>query len=342
VSIVRLFSTPLCPWRNRGNSPIAVPFRPRGVFLLALLLSGFSLFAAPRFVVDDEVFEDTVLAAAAKLREAGALVRAETLRGQLNRPFAPVPLAPPATETLSPPDLYDRVRESTFAVGNIYRCTNCAQWHFNGAAAFAVGADGVLSTAYHVAAGTDEEADPKAGVFVVAADSAGRVFPVKEVLAADAESDTCLLRIEAKNLKPIALRAGARAGERIFCLSHPDGNYFLFSEGMVARVHWMHDVLGADVTDADTKQRAESSRPILCLNITADFAPGSSGGPVVDEAGNVVAQVQSIANFVDDDGKGAGPTVIGPVRYCVAAEEIIRLAEKHPAARPKKKSTKKK
>lgn len=312
--------------------------------LFALLAFAAASFGqnTPRFIVDDEAFEDAVITAAIKLQKTGTLMRADMLREQLTKTYSPVKLAPLATEKLSPPDLYDRVRQSTLAVGTVYKCTNCAKWHFNSAAAFVVSADGVVSTAYHVAAGTDEEADPKTGEYFVAADSKGNVFPVKEVLAADVESDTCLLRLDVTGLKPLGLRAGVRTGERIFCLSHPDGNHFLFSEGMVARVHWMHDVLGADVTDPETKQRAESSRPILCLNVTADFAPGSSGGPIVDEAGNVVAQVQSIANFVDDDGKGADPTVIGPVRYCVAAEEIIRLTEKHATPRSRKKFTKKK
>ncbi|MBI3881706.1 MAG: trypsin-like peptidase domain-containing protein [Verrucomicrobia bacterium] len=294
--------------------------------------------APPRFVVDDEAFEDTVIASAQKLMKQGKLVRADVLQKQLSRIFSPVKFAPPSSQKLAPPELYDRVRESTLAIGTVYECTNCSDWHFNSAAGFVLTEDGVVSTAYHVANGKDEEANPKTGSFLVAANSTGKVFPVKEILAADVESDTCLLRIEATGFKPLALRTGARTGERVFCLSHPDGNHFLFSEGMVARVHLMHDVLGADGAD-DKPERA--SRPILCLNITADFAPGSSGGPVVDEAGNVVALVQSIANFVDDDGKGASPLVVGPVRYCVSAEEIVRLTQPHdPPA--KKRRTKKK
>ena len=312
------------------------------VLLLSLALGHWSLAAEtgppPRFVVDDEAFEDTVIATAQKLVKQGKLIRSDVLQKQLTRSFSPVKFAAPSAEKLAPPDLYDRVRESTLAIGSVFKCTNCSDWHFNSATGFVVAEDGVVSTAYHVAAGKDDEADPKFGSFLVAADSAGKVFPVKEVLAADVESDTCLLRIEATGLKPLALRTGVRTGEKIFCLSHPDGNHFLFSEGMVARIHLMHDVLGADGAD-DKPERG--SRPILCVNVTADFAPGSSGGPIVDEAGNVVAQVQSIANFVDDDGKGPGPLVVGPVRYCVSSEEIVRLAQKHEPPSKKKRPRKK-
>jgi hypothetical protein len=69
------------------------------------------------------------------------------------------------------------------------------------------------------------------------------------------------------------------------------------------------------------------SRPILCLNVTTEFAPGSSGAPVVDEEGNVVGQVASIADAgereVGDTNAPASPSV--PVRFCTASEELMRL-----------------
>ena len=73
--------------------------------------------------------------------------------------------------------------------------------------------------------------------YLIAADDAGRVFPVQSVLAADTESDTCFVKIDAPGLKPLPLRPGVRAGERVYCLSHPGGYFFMFTQGMVARVN---------------------------------------------------------------------------------------------------------
>jgi hypothetical protein len=68
-------------------------------------------------------------------------------------------------------------------------------------------------------------------------------------------------------------------------------------------------------------------RPVLLLNITAEFAPGSSGAAVVDTYGNVVGQVASIADAGEspdgDQNKAASPSV--PIRFCTASEEILRL-----------------
>ena len=295
-------------------------------FLLALALFTAAPLAraeAPRFVVDDEAFLDQVCAAAFKLKDAGQLVPLETLQCQLNRQFTAVRSAPEAEQKFFPPDLYERLLQSTLAVGDFYQCDACTNWHFNAATAFVVASNGVICTSFHVIGNGEEEPQGKPD-FLVAADHEGHVYPVREVLAADAEADTCLLKIDATGLTPLPLRTSARTGERVYCLGHPEGNHFLFSEGIVARLMRSRDVMSAFEPDGE---RTTKARPTLYVNVTAEFSPGSSGGPIVDEAGNVLAQVQSIANNVEGNGttNTEGMFVGGPVRYCVAAEEILRL-----------------
>src|SRR5262249_33600255 len=143
------------------------------------------------------------------------------------------------------------------------------------------------------------------------------------VLAADPDADACLLHIGATGLKPLPLRPGARAGESVYCLSHPGGYYFMFTQGLVARVSRSADLQ----KDEARHSKATHSRPVLLLTIPAEFAPGSSGAPVVDTCGNVVAQVASIADAGEsasgDDDQPARPSV--PIRFCTASEEILRL-----------------
>ena len=193
-----------------------------------------------------------------------------------------------AREKLAAPDLCDRLRQSTLAVGSYYKCPDCGEWHFNGSAGFVVGEGGIICTCCHVVTAEDEGVKES---YLIAADDAGRVFPVQSVLAADTESDSCLVKIDAPGLKPLPLRTGVRAGERVYCLSHPGGYFFMFTQGMVARVNLKRN----EVLDEHGHTNGMLTRPILFLNVTAEFAPGSSGAPVVDEAGNVVAQVASIA-----------------------------------------------
>ena len=46
-----------------------------------------------------------------------------------------------------------------------------------------------------------------------------------------------MLLPQAPDLKPLPIRPGARAGERVYCLSHPGGYHFMFTEGMIARLN---------------------------------------------------------------------------------------------------------
>jgi S1-C subfamily serine protease len=146
---------------------------------------------------------------------------------------------------------------------------------------------------------------------------------VQSVLAADMESDTCLVKIEAPGLKPLPLRPGVRAGERVYCLSHPGGYFFMFTQGMVARVNLKRN----EVFDEHGHTNGVLTRPILFLNVTAEFAPGSSGAPIADEAGNVVGQVASIADAGETEvgTTNALPSPSVPVRFCTASEELLRL-----------------
>src|SRR5262249_3837212 len=131
----------------------------------------------------------------------------------------------------------------------------------------------------------------------------------------------------ARGLKPLALRSDVRAGERIYCLSHPGENHFMFTQGMVARLNRRRD----ELPDDRDPIKSILSRPLLFLNVTAEFAPGSSGAAIVDESANVVGQVSSIAELGEpgsgDETNGPAPSV--PIRFCVAASEIQRLTNPH-------------
>jgi S1-C subfamily serine protease len=295
--------------------------------IFCLLLASLARAQAARFIVDDQAYLDHVAGEAKELHQAGKLVTVEKLQRQGNRRFFAVPQAPLESTKLDPPDLYDRLRESTLAVGDFFLCSSCTNWHFEAATAFVVASNGIISTSCHVLGDGTEDLPGKPD-YLVAADQHGHVFPVTEVLAANPDADTCLLRIDAKDLRPLPLRTDARVGERIYCVSHPEGSLFMFTEGMIARAMWSHSVMGANEPDAAPRP---TSRPTYYLNITAEFSPGSSGGPVTDAAGNIVAQVQSISSGVENDT--SAPTnsnsafVSGPVRYCVSAEEILRMTQ---------------
>lgn len=317
------FAAPLSPSRTRSG-PLSRTRRALFLAGMVLLIAGSAGAGTARFVIDDEAYVERVTQAGSKLVRQHKLVSFATLSQQPRPSTVALNPLPPAQQKIAPPDLYERLRQSTLAVGSLYRCPDCDDWHFNASAGFVVSTDGVVSTCCHVVLAEDPDVKEN---YIIAADSAGRVFPVTAILAADTEADTCLLKIQATGLTPLPLRAGIRPGERIYCLSHPGGNHFMFSEGIVARVTRTRN---ERLEDAG-KTNAALTRPILSLNVTAEYAPGSSGAAVTDEMGNVVGQVASIADAgepAETTGEGelpAWPSV--PVRFCIATEEILALTK---------------
>ena len=295
--------------------------RPLAVLTLSATLStAIAVAESSRFVIDDEKYVDKVTETSAKLLREGRLKSLVALRGEVHNGAMGFKLAALAHERLAAPDLCDRLRQSTLAVGSYYKCPDCNEWHFNSSAGFVVGEDGIICTCCHVIQAEDEGVKQS---YLIAADAAGHVFPVQSVLAADTDSDTCFVKIDAPGLKPLPLRTGVRPGEQVYCLSHPGGYYFMFTQGMVARLNRKRN----EVLDEHGQTNGLLTRPVLFLNVTAEFAPGSSGAPIADEAGNVVGQVASIAD-AGEPGLGstnAPPSPSVPVRFCTATEEILRL-----------------
>ena len=291
------------------------------VLVFLVLLQFAAVGADDRFVVDDEAFVENATAAAKALHAEGKLVSFEKLRAQLDRKSCELQLPAPRTEKLTPREVHRLMRNSTVAVASFYKCAKCNDWHFDSASGF-VAADGVVSTSEHVV--DFEDADMKEG-FLVIAESNGTVHAVTEILASNDDSDTCLLRVPGLALKPLALNPAAQVGDHLYCLSHPDGNHWMFTEGMLSRFFINREA----ATDGGKPAKKEKIKPSLYINITAEYSPGSSGAPVVDECGNVVGQVQSITSSLEEEegekGKAVTTSYGMPLRSCVAAEEIAKL-----------------
>jgi S1-C subfamily serine protease len=115
----------------------------------------------------------------------------------------------------------------------------------------------------------------------IAMTSAGEVFPIKEVLAASEADDIAIIQLArppATVMTPLPLAAGEAAapvGTRISVISHPERHFYMLTEGMIARyLDWRR-----------------ASNTVKRVAITADFAVGSSGAPVLNARGEVVAVV---------------------------------------------------
>ena len=218
----------------------------------------------PVFGIDEVL--DQLTKVGAKLHKAGKTKGDVELRKQLDRKTCELTLPAATDAPVSDRELYLRACESVFIVCSLYKGEGRDDWQTSLATAFVVNEDGVLSTSCHV---FDNEDTADA---IVVMDVKKNVYPVTELLAANKLTDTCLFRIDVKNLKPLPLAEDAVPGANVRVVAHPGDSFYYFSSGHVANYE----------RDSDS---------VLWMNITADFGQGSSGGPVFNEQGHVIGQV---------------------------------------------------
>lgn len=308
--------------------------------LLILLLLSACGTVPPRQVVQDAQYLKRVLASAEQARNEGRLRKVETLGAQLTalqaggRKPLDIPFIGARSTRLEPPAIADLVQPSTLYLALCYRCPNCKHLHLMNAATGFVVAPGVVATNRHVIEGVrTDPAKVKEG-YLVAADATGRIWPVEEILAVGGESDAGLIRLggtAAADLPALAFSDQARTGTRVYCLGHPQENHWRFTEGLVARhILRTHEPMPADGKTGKGKVR-KLDRPVLMVDVTCEYAPGSSGAPIVDTCGNVVAMVESVRTAGGSSDEDKALHVSCWVRECVAEVEIRALVRPVPA-----------
>lgn len=167
---------------------------------------------------------------------------------------------PPKTESFTVEQLAERTRASIVIIHHTGR-----EGKRNGlGAGFVVSADGLIATNLHVIG----DARP---ITVQLAD--GAKHEVVSVHASDRSHDLALVKIDAKNLKPLPLADSdaVKVGQAIAALGHPQGLEHSVVAGVLSG---KRDVEG-----------------IPMLQIAMPIEQGNSGGPVLDQQGRVVGVV---------------------------------------------------
>jgi len=220
--------------------------------------------------------KDPLITRAVALMNANQLLTADAFAAQVQAPQpGPIALIPGGHTPLTGREIARRAAAGYLRAGWIFQCTKCGQWHTNFAGGYAVAKDTVV-TAHHVMQ-PPENMKPGAGYpILVRGDS--EVLPVTAVLADDAAMDAIILRVGASDLHPLPLGSDVQVGDSVWCLSDPRGERGYFSSGIVNRF----------VARAPNDPRRQR------INVSTDWAPGSSGSAVLDAAGNVVGHVGTI------------------------------------------------
>lgn len=272
--------------------------------LIPFLVAPLVAVASP--VIDDHGLRMKLQAALAEVAERDDHVTGEDLATQAREArTGPLPRAagPRNSRRMS----YDEKVKGVVMVSSVYKCGKCDKWHLGGAASgWVLTSDGLMVTNHHVFEKADREAY---GVMTLD----GTFAEVAEIVRADAAADIAVFRVKGDGFHPLPLAEEVRVGEPAHVISHPDGRFFTYTAGRVSRLFQQH----------------RHGQAATWMSITADYAKGSSGGPVFNNRGEVVGMVSSTSSLYYNGTAKQDPKERGPlqmvIKNCVSLPELRRV-----------------
>jgi hypothetical protein len=283
------------------------PLRIRSLQLLLLLgVIAWDIPSLARTIdpVNDQSIISQLSTEGGNLIEAKKVVPQAELIKELNRVQAKISLSAnkPLVSNLS--DLYAKAKPAVLVIGGIYKCDKCTRWHSNCAGGFALTVDGKAVTNYHVVN------QPSNGA-MIAMTGDGKMYPIKEVLAASKVDDVAIVQLDLPrgvSLQILPVAPSIQPGTHIQIISHPDSHFYTLTDGIVSRY----------------ANRAGSTW--LC--VTADYAKGSSGCPVMNDKGQVVGIVANTESIYYSEENGVQKNLQMVIRNCVPSAAILKLIAK--------------
>lgn len=163
---------------------------------------------------------------------------------------------------------------------------------------FFVGSEGLVVTSYHL---VDDAHD------IRVKSRRGHLYEKVRVVGAQPDSDVAVLRVETtpegEPFLPVGNSDDLRVGEHVVAIGHPLGLEYTLSEGLVSAL-----------------RHAQSHRLDL-IQFSAPVSPGSSGGPLINDAGEVVG----IISLSHPEGQNINFAV--PVKYALGVIAHVPMGD---------------
>ncbi len=281
-------------WPNFFISPMPASTANRPVLFALALAIAIGLSSPRTGSATDDFLDDARLKAdfetrlTALFEKGGIPSGAETqrqLREAARNAAAPlVPLPPMASVGPAPTDrppsaIYESARRATLLLGHLFLCGTCDAYHASLSGGVVIHPDGLALTNYHVL-------DNRQGIVFGAMTDDGTVHAIGEIVAASEKDDIALIRLgDAVNLPFASLQNTVTIGAELFVISHPDGFFHTLTKGYLSR-----------------KYLTPETR-VPRLQITADFAKGSSGSGIFNAAGELVGLATTTHSIYSGTGE---------------------------------------
>jgi hypothetical protein len=239
-----------------------------------------------------------------KLIDAHQITPMSSLLSQTNRAHCQLKLMNPGSRVLTPHQIHNAKTDGVFIVAGLYKCPRCTRWHANTAGAYAITPGGAAVTCFHVLLTSNS-------VAMVAMNRSGKIFPVTEVLATDPVNDLAIVQLEGSGFTPLAISTNALPGEKVVAISHPDQKFYTLTAGLVSRYAVVRKPIGL----------------AGILDITADFARGSSGCPVFNERGAVIGTICSTESVYYNENAGHRDNLQMVIKHCIPTKALLNLIQ---------------
>lgn len=204
---------------------------------------------------------------------------------------APKVLQPQQT-IMTPEQLYKQRHESALIFGKAGLCGQCPELHVVLIATVTpVSEDGVCLVNHHMVqpiVSPGKTGSEAADSIYFVADRDGQCYPITSVLAYAVDEDAAVIKVDTRGNKLPAIPIGlpAETGQHVNLITHPKQMFYTYTQGYVTR-NALYNFPGNPIIDL--------------MEISADFAEGSSGGPVMDDCGNLIGMVRATTSIFHDE-----------------------------------------
>lgn len=201
----------------------------------------------------------------------------------------------PNTRPLTGEEIYARCSDAVLMFGNYYKYNEKGEMYAGvGASATALTPDGICMTNYHVMEALikkdwHEIKEVNEDSLYYVGTRQGKVYPITRILGYSRAGDIAFFQVDTRGDKLAYLPLGnpLETGAEISVISHPKQIFYMYGKGVVAR----NTTYGNSYPNTDR------------MEITADYAVGSSGAPIIDKYGNIAGIVASTTDLYFDQEK---------------------------------------